>query len=89
MKMQCHGRIPDQRAELRRMLDRAGARLPARHRDAALARLEALSAGTAVCHGELHPGNVMMVGARGDVARTSFLAATPRCPVTRRATGER
>ena len=78
----------DQKTEMRRMIDRAGDLLPDLARSAALARLDALSAGRAICHGDMHPGNVLLT-TRGpvvidwmtstcgspaaDVARTLFL----------------
>ena len=78
----------DQKAEMRRMIDRAGDRLPDGARAAALARLDALPAGRTICHGDMHPGNVLMTSGgpvvidwmtsscgdpAGDVARTLFL----------------
>ena len=80
--------LPDQREDLRHMIDRARDSLPAGARDAALARLDALPAAWAVCHGDMHPGNVIVTpraevvidwetatcgNPAGDVARTLFL----------------
>ena len=80
--------LPDQKAEVRRMIERAGASLPADAREAALARLDALPDGAAICHGDMHPGNVLVTASgpvvidwetasrgdpAGDVARTLFL----------------
>ena len=78
----------DQKTEMRRMIDGAGDRLPDGARVAALARLDALPAGRTICHGDMHPGNVLMTSSgpvvidwmtsscgspAGDVARTLFL----------------
>jgi aminoglycoside phosphotransferase (APT) family kinase protein len=80
--------LPDQKAEVRRMIERAGARLAGGARQAALGRLDGLPDGGAICHGDMHPGNVLVTarGAvvidwltascgnpAGDVARTLFL----------------
>jgi len=80
--------LPDQKAEVGRMIERAGAVLPDDARQAALTRLDALPDGDAICHGDMHPGNVLVTerGAvvidwmtascgdpAGDVARTLFL----------------
>ncbi len=80
--------LPDQVTEMRRMIDRAGDRLPDTARVAALARLDALPSGHAICHGDMHPGNVLMTSngpvvidwmtstcgnPAADVARTLFL----------------
>ena len=85
----------DQKTELRRMIDRAGDHLPDASRVAALARLDALPAGHAICHGDMHPGNVLMTSSgpvvidwmtsscgspAGDVARTLFLLRHSRIP---------
>lgn len=87
--------LPGQAADLRLMIDRAGVGLPAGARDAALARLDALPTGSAVCHGDLHPGNVIVTpraevvidwetatcgNPAGDVARTLFLLRHGRAP---------
>jgi aminoglycoside phosphotransferase (APT) family kinase protein len=80
--------LPDQKAEVRGMIERAGARLQDGARQAALRRLGGLPGGDAICHGDMHPGNVLVTsrGAvvidwttascgnpAGDVARTLFL----------------
>jgi aminoglycoside phosphotransferase (APT) family kinase protein len=80
--------LPGQKAEVRRMIERAAARLPDGARQAALSRLDGLPDGDAICHGDMHPGNVLvtargaividwMTASRGnpagDVARTLFL----------------
>jgi len=80
--------LPNQKDILRWAIDRAAAHLPDGARTAALARLDALPTGAAICHGDMHPGNVLMspTGAvvidwmtaccgspAGDVARTLFL----------------
>ncbi len=80
--------IPDQRSRLTNKIRRATG-LPARLRSSALAALDALPDGDRVCHGDLHPGNVLTTGsgdvaidwidaARGnplaDVARTTIIA---------------
>jgi aminoglycoside phosphotransferase (APT) family kinase protein len=80
--------LQDRKADLRRAIARAGEHLPNGAEAAALARLEALPDGDAICHGDMHPGNVIMTpsGAvvidwmtarrgcpAGDVARTLFL----------------
>lgn len=80
--------LPDQKEDLRRMIDRAGGHLADDARRAALTRLGTLPDGDAICHGDMHPGNVLLT-ARGavvidwvracggspasDVARTLFL----------------
>jgi Ser/Thr protein kinase RdoA (MazF antagonist) len=68
---------------------------PASEKAAALARLAALPEGTAVCHGDFHPGNVMLTprgpvvidwssasrgDPLGDVAYTSWLLRTAVLP---------
>jgi len=78
----------DQKAEVRGMIERAGNAVPADAAAAALARLDVLPAGRSICHGDLHPGNVLMTSRgpvaidwmtsscgspAGDVARTLFL----------------
>ncbi len=87
--------LPDQKGELRRMIARAGERLSGPARDAAIASMESLPSGTSICHGDMHPGNVML-SARGpvvidwmtatcgspaaDVARTLFLVRDSGVP---------
>ncbi len=80
--------LPDQKTNLRWAIDRAAAHLPDGARGTALARLDALPARDAICHGDMHPGNVLIspTGAvvidwmtaccgnpAGDVARTVLL----------------
>ena len=80
--------LPDQKAEVRRMIERAGAGLSDGARQAALSRLDGLPDGDAICHGDMHPGNVLVTATgavvidwmtascgnpAGDVARTLFL----------------
>jgi Ser/Thr protein kinase RdoA (MazF antagonist) len=45
---------------LRAAIDEAAPDLPPRSREAALRRLDELPGATAVCHGDLHPGNVIL-----------------------------
>ena len=52
--------LPSQREYLQRMIARA--ELPAAQRDLALERLRELPEGTAVCHGDFHPDNVLISG---------------------------
>lgn len=52
--------LPSQREQLERLIARAD--LPAAQRDLALARLRELPEGTAVCHGDFHPDNVLING---------------------------
>jgi aminoglycoside phosphotransferase (APT) family kinase protein len=76
--------------------------LPARHKPPVLARLRALEDGQALCHGDLHPGNVVMTSAgpriidwfdatsgnpAGDLARTCLLLQYAKLP--RASDGER
>ena len=80
--------LPDQRDGLRVMIERAGTTLPQDARLAALGRLDSLAAGGSTCHGDMHPGNILLThhgpvvidwltGSCGspacDVARTLFL----------------
>lgn len=52
--------LPSQHEHLRRMIARA--ELPTAERDLALERLRELPEGTAVCHGDFHPDNVLISG---------------------------
>jgi aminoglycoside phosphotransferase (APT) family kinase protein len=87
--------LPDQKAEVARMIESAGSRLPDEDRKAALARLATLPDGAAVCHGDMHAGNVLSTprgevvidwetatcgDPAGDVARTLFLLRLARTP---------
>jgi aminoglycoside phosphotransferase (APT) family kinase protein len=80
--------LPEQMPRLRDAIERARADAPPGFVEAALARLASLQPGEAVCHGDLHPGNVLLGADRavvidwenahggnaaGDVARTLFL----------------
>jgi aminoglycoside phosphotransferase (APT) family kinase protein len=79
-------RLPQQREHLLRRI-KIGP-LPARNKPLVLERLRKLDDGTALCHGDLHPGNVIMTragprivdwfdatagNAAGDLARTCLL----------------
>jgi Ser/Thr protein kinase RdoA (MazF antagonist) len=78
----------DQRDALRAAIDGAASDLPTRTRDAALRRVEQLPGGASLCHGDLHPGNVILGNGRtvvidwgnacrgnpvADVARSMYL----------------
>jgi thiamine kinase len=80
--------LQDQKTSLRRMIEFAGENLSDVARRAALIRLDSQPDGDAICHGDMHPGNVLltarggvvidwMTASRGDaasdVARTRFL----------------
>jgi aminoglycoside phosphotransferase (APT) family kinase protein len=86
--------LPDLKARYARMIERADG-LPADARDASLRRLAALEDGTAICHGDMHPGNVLMSAAgtvvidwitagigppAADLARTTFLIRDSAIP---------
>lgn len=73
-----HGRaLPSQRAEITRSVEAAPA-LDARDQEAILAAVAGLGEGDRVCHGDLHPDNVLMAG-RGPVA-IDWLTATSGDP---------
>jgi uncharacterized protein (TIGR02172 family) len=78
--------LPSQREQLERLIVRA--EQPTDRRDLALARLRELPEGSAVCHGDFHPDNVLIDGddaniidwttacvgnPAGDFARTSLI----------------
>jgi Ser/Thr protein kinase RdoA (MazF antagonist) len=78
--------LPSKHERLERLIARA--ELPAAQRNLALARLRALPGGTALCHGDFHPDNVLVNGdsptiidwttactgnSVGDFARTSLI----------------
>lgn len=78
--------LPSQHEQLERLIARA--ELPATQRKLALARLRELPGGTALCHGDFHPDNVLINGGSptiidwttactgnpvGDFARTSLI----------------
>jgi gamma-glutamylcyclotransferase (GGCT)/AIG2-like uncharacterized protein YtfP/aminoglycoside phosphotransferase (APT) family kinase protein len=80
--------LPRLREWIERAVGRGVPHLGDRERDAVLGRLAELPDGSAVCHGDLHPANVLMTGrgpvvidwlnagvgpAAADVARTVFL----------------
>lgn len=80
--------LPDQLSTLREAIERARRMLRPSAVDAALARVSHLQPGTSVCHGDLHPGNVLLAPDRavvidwenarsgnpaGDVARSLYL----------------
>jgi uncharacterized protein (TIGR02172 family) len=80
--------LPDQRRRIKRKIEQAGA-LPEEIRQKALAALEDLPGGDSICHGDFHPGNILITKqgeviidwidvSRGnplaDLARTSILA---------------
>jgi aminoglycoside phosphotransferase (APT) family kinase protein len=52
--------LPSQREQLARLIARA--ELPTAQRDLALARLREQPEGTAICHGDFHPDNVLIDG---------------------------
>lgn len=57
--------VPAQREKLERKIRQAGA-LPARLRSAVLAALAVMPGGDRICHGDFHPGNVLLT-AKGEV----------------------
>ena len=96
--------LPEHRATMRRSIARAADVLGDARKSAALARLETLTAGSAVCHGDMHPGNVIMAGpgpividwltasagpSEADVARSLFLLTGSVVPVNTRASNGR
>ena len=56
--------LAPQRDALRSAIDEAAPDLPPGSREAALRRLDELPGGTAMCHGDLHPGNVILAPTR-------------------------
>jgi aminoglycoside phosphotransferase (APT) family kinase protein len=87
--------LPSQIAVVRQAIERAGEPLGAARLDATLGTLEAVSPGSSVCHGDMHPGNVIMADAgpmvidwltagsgppEADVARTMFLLSGSDIP---------
>ncbi|WP_284211111.1 phosphotransferase family protein [Methylobacterium brachythecii] len=90
------GDLPAQQARLRHDIDRA--RVPEAIREAALAALDRLPSGSALCHNDIHPGNVLCTpgglalidwqkaGAgcpAADVARTELMIRYGRLPANR------
>jgi aminoglycoside phosphotransferase (APT) family kinase protein len=99
LHVQMHGAdgtgLPDQRATFRAAIDRGSDAIGAARADAALLRVDDLPAGSAVCHGDFHPGNVILAGAgpvaidwltassgrpEADIARTLFLLTKSALP---------
>ena len=52
--------LSNQKASVGRMIGRAGTELSDGARQAALTRLGALPDGDAICHGDMHPGNILV-----------------------------
>jgi hypothetical protein len=80
--------VPDYATSIRGAIDEASAVLGAERANAAIRQMDRLDSGAALCHGDMHPGNVMMTAAgplvidwlaagsgpaHADVARTLFL----------------
>ncbi len=80
--------LSNQITSVRQAIERAANLLGATRLDATLIRLDQLDEGSAACHGDMHPGNVIMTGSgpividwltarsgppEADVARTMFL----------------
>ena len=57
--------LPDQKRRLQRKIEQARA-LPERLRQRALDALDKLPSGDHICHGDFHPGNILLTG-RGEV----------------------
>jgi len=87
--------LPEQIAALGTAIERSTDILGTARRDAALVRLRDLTPGGVVCHGDMHPGNVIMAttgpvvidwltagagAAEADVARTLFLLVDSDVP---------
>ena len=87
--------LPDQSRTLRDAIERATPELPDGAADAALARLDQLPTGGVLCHGDVHPGNVILGADRtvvidwenarsgsaaADVARAVYLMADTPIP---------
>ena len=86
--------LPSQRERLVRQICRAEG-LPEDHRDWVLQLLESLPDGSTVCHGDLHPENILVAGGRAvvidwtnatrgnplaDVARSCLMLKSPYTP---------
>jgi aminoglycoside phosphotransferase (APT) family kinase protein len=87
--------LDDQRDAMRHLIERGAVLLAPGSRDRVLARLDSLPSGAAICHGDFHPGNVLLTrtgpavidwagATRGqpaaDVARTLFLLRDSALP---------
>ena len=70
--------LPDLVSDQRRAIERSGTVLSEHAREASLGRLVALPKGTAVCHGDMHPGNVL-IAATG-LVMIDWLTATSGPP---------
>lgn len=71
------GGLPSQRAHLEQLITRA--KIPDAQRDLALARLGNLPDGTAICHGDYHPDNVLIDGVRLDQDRATIIDWSTAC----------
>ena len=67
--------LPSQHEQLERLIARA--ELPAARRDIALVRLRKLPEGTAACHGDFHPDNVLLNGAATIIDWTTACVGNP------------
>jgi aminoglycoside phosphotransferase (APT) family kinase protein len=87
--------LPSQITWVRQAIERAADVLGAARLEACLARLDQVAVGSVVCHGDLHPGNVVMTDSgpividwltagsgppEADVARTTFLLGGSAVP---------
>lgn len=87
--------LTDHKDHYRRMIERAGAYLGRDAQAASLRRLAALPDGTAICHGDMHPGNILITPTgsvvidwmaagigppAADIARTLFLLRASAIP---------
>ena len=75
----CYAGLPRQRQRLEDKIQRAGA-LPTRLRSPVLAVLESMPDGDRICHGDFHPGNVLLT-AQGEVV-IDWVDATCGDPLT-------
>ena len=89
------GDLPDQKAGMLRMIERGADHAPADGARRAIERLEELRSGDSICHGDMHPGNVILAARgpvvidwltasrgnpAGDVARSLFLIGLSGLP---------
>jgi aminoglycoside phosphotransferase (APT) family kinase protein len=87
--------LPSQITWVRQAIERAADVLGASRLEACLARLDQVAIGSVVCHGDLHPGNVVMTDSgpividwltagsgppEADIARTTFLLVGSALP---------